>query len=502
MPLNKLVAANTALWPQTLKPFIMPGAGFCQLANQEFVVSFWNKLTGKQKSLDQLIVEGDLRGALRIVMNQVKEKPEEPSLLLRLADLYVRLGEKGNALKVYLRVGEFYGNRGFFNKAVAAFKKALTLEPENQELLQKLAEFNEKVPKFMINSAFVQRVRATKVVDDQTMILDSEEDQLLAGQPLPDDGGELASPPEEPAVRRQPAAEPDLPEQALPEEPVWEMEDEEVARLIAEVQESEVAGGELPQEEQPAALAPDSFWEEEIEFDLDATLNAMEESAEPQEPEVPPSEPQGAWLEEEAAGASQPNPPAGGDAESVPEATEAVFRKRTTKGEGTLDDSDDLAFNSFDDAIDTLFQAPREIETSHISENRRHWPIFRTLPKEALMELIMALETRTFSQGQVICRQGEAGEEMFLLTEGKVQVLRKQDGRINRLATLESGDFFGEGALLTRGGRTASVLAIETTELLVLDQGRFASLTRHFPAMREAIESIWDTRSAAFCKQA
>jgi tetratricopeptide (TPR) repeat protein len=465
-------------------------------------VSFWNKLTGKQKTLDQRIVEGDLRGALRIIMNQVKEKPEEPSLLLKLADLYVRLGEKGNALKVYLRVGEFYGNRCFFNKAVAAFKKALTLEPENQELLQKLAEFNEKVPKFMINSAFVQKVRASKVVDDQTMMLESEEEALLTALPLPTSEGESSSPLEQPAVRRPTVADGERPDLSEQEEPVWEMEDEEVARLIAEVQARDEIAGESREEEPPSALAPDSFWEQEIEFDLDATLNAMEESADAQRVEELPVEPEDEWLEEETDSPSQPSAPSNQVAEPMGEAQEAVFRKRSAKEESALEDSDDLAFNSFDDAIDTLFQAPREIETSHVTENRRHWPIFRTLPKDALMELIVALETRTFSQGQVICRQGEAGEEMFLVTEGKVQVLRKEDGRINRLATLESGDFFGEGALLTRSGRTASVLAIENTEVLVLDQVRFASLTRHFPAMRESIESIWDTRRAAFCKQA
>ncbi|MCB1051763.1 MAG: cyclic nucleotide-binding domain-containing protein [Acidobacteria bacterium] len=439
-------------------------------------MSFWSKLTGKNKTPDQLIMEGNLKGALKLIMEQLRNKPDEPTLLLKLADLYVRMGDTKNALKVYIRIGDYFGKKGFFNKSVAAFKKALNLDPENEELLQKMTEFNEKVPKYMINSTFLQSLRTAVANEDQTMVVPEgedldEADLALSALPEEETEGEEA-----PRVRRDPPTT--IADNEEKEElPSWDLDADEAEALFADIdmELEEPSPTPSPIEEKSESIGnanlnlDNDFWDEEIEFDLDATLNAMEEAAEQEMAvaEIPP----------------EPQEPAG-----------VVFKIQENAIEEEADD-DDPMFNTFDDAIDSLFRPKKNGDASHVIENKKHWPIFRTLPKDALVELIMALETKNFAQGQVICRQGERSSEMFLITEGKVQILMKQDAKIYKLATLGSGDFFGEGAMLTSQPRNASVLALEDTEVLILKQDQFQNLVNSHPEIHEIVESIWITRS-------
>jgi putative peptide zinc metalloprotease protein len=94
---------------------------------------------------------------------------------------------------------------------------------------------------------------------------------------------------------------------------------------------------------------------------------------------------------------------------------------------------------------------------------------FSTLDGERLRRLAARLERLEVSTGETIIRQGEAGEECYVLRSGRVEVLTsgaQGDERI--LATLEPGSLFGEAALLTDGPRNATVRALEPSTLLVL----------------------------------
>jgi putative peptide zinc metalloprotease protein len=94
---------------------------------------------------------------------------------------------------------------------------------------------------------------------------------------------------------------------------------------------------------------------------------------------------------------------------------------------------------------------------------------FSTLDGERLRHLAARLEHLEVSTGETIIRQGEAGEECYVLRSGRVEVLTSEaqgDERI--LATLDPGSLFGEAALLTDGTRNATVRALEPCTLLVL----------------------------------
>lgn len=87
----------------------------------------------------------------------------------------------------------------------------------------------------------------------------------------------------------------------------------------------------------------------------------------------------------------------------------------------------------------------------------------------------------TFPAGAYVFRQGETGAEMFIIQEGKVEILVSKGAEELPLAVLEEGDFFGEMAVLEDLPRTASARAATPCRLLRIDRQTFDQLIRHNP---------------------
>src|ERR1700733_7423365 len=76
---------------------------------------------------------------------------------------------------------------------------------------------------------------------------------------------------------------------------------------------------------------------------------------------------------------------------------------------------------------------------------------------------------REFRAGDVLFREGERGEEMYVIQSGIVQILKKV-GHLDRpLATLGRGEFVGEMALLNDRPRTATAVVLEDARCLLID---------------------------------
>jgi CRP/FNR family cyclic AMP-dependent transcriptional regulator len=80
--------------------------------------------------------------------------------------------------------------------------------------------------------------------------------------------------------------------------------------------------------------------------------------------------------------------------------------------------------------------------------------------------------------GTVLFREGDRGEEMFILQSGKVKISKKIRGVEKTLATLEKGEFFGEMAILNDKPRSASAETVEDSDMLVIDRKTFETLLR------------------------
>ena len=80
---------------------------------------------------------------------------------------------------------------------------------------------------------------------------------------------------------------------------------------------------------------------------------------------------------------------------------------------------------------------------------------------------------RVYRDGDVIVRQGDAGECMYVIQSGKAEVLDQRGGKEVRLALLGESDFFGEMALFDRDTRSATVRATGEVRVISMDKNTF-----------------------------
>jgi CRP-like cAMP-binding protein len=83
--------------------------------------------------------------------------------------------------------------------------------------------------------------------------------------------------------------------------------------------------------------------------------------------------------------------------------------------------------------------------------------------------------------GTVIFKEGEEGDQMFIIQGGRVKVSRSIGGKEQMLAVLGKGDFFGEMALVTRERRTATVTTLEAVHLLAFNREGFLNMINKNP---------------------
>jgi len=108
--------------------------------------------------------------------------------------------------------------------------------------------------------------------------------------------------------------------------------------------------------------------------------------------------------------------------------------------------------------------------------------LFSELSRKDLKRLASATITRAYKKGDTIVKEGADAVAFYLITKGRVNVMRsgKGDGQ-SALASLGPGEFFGEMALLDSYPRSASVVASEDTECVVLSRFDFMAELRSNP---------------------
>lgn len=117
----------------------------------------------------------------------------------------------------------------------------------------------------------------------------------------------------------------------------------------------------------------------------------------------------------------------------------------------------------------------------------RRVPLFSRLGRNELVRVGMLADEVDLMKGRVLMREGERGEEMFVVVEGRATVER--GGTV--VATRGPGEFFGEIALLDGGPRTATVTLAADSRLLVIGRRGFQALIHEFPDIRmQVLEAL------------
>jgi hypothetical protein len=126
-------------------------------------------------------------------------------------------------------------------------------------------------------------------------------------------------------------------------------------------------------------------------------------------------------------------------------------------------------------------------------------PLFRDFSVDEMVAVIQGLKLLSFERGEVILRQGQPGGSLYTLTSGRVRAFRKdpETRKQVKIADLKEGAFFGEISILTGQPRTASIVALNSCELLELDRPTLDRITQTHPHVWDVLREFAEKRSAA-----
>ena len=115
---------------------------------------------------------------------------------------------------------------------------------------------------------------------------------------------------------------------------------------------------------------------------------------------------------------------------------------------------------------------------------------------EDLMARAQSVTERSFRSGEVVFRQGDVGDRIYVVKSGDVEVVREdpEKGEV-LLARLGKGAYFGEMALLTDAPRNASVRAVGDVTTLAIARDDFHSLFSSIPAFEHSIRQVLKERA-------
>ncbi|HKP15938.1 MAG TPA: Crp/Fnr family transcriptional regulator [Gemmatimonadaceae bacterium] len=115
-------------------------------------------------------------------------------------------------------------------------------------------------------------------------------------------------------------------------------------------------------------------------------------------------------------------------------------------------------------------------------------PMFSGLQRDELLKFAELTRERTYPKGSVILFQGDPGDSLYVLRQGRAKVvLIGEDGREVILGVLEPGAHFGELALIDDQPRSAHVIAMEDSQLLILRREDFRRRVEANPSVAWAL---------------
>jgi CRP-like cAMP-binding protein len=121
--------------------------------------------------------------------------------------------------------------------------------------------------------------------------------------------------------------------------------------------------------------------------------------------------------------------------------------------------------------------------------------LFEALDDAGRHELLSSAKKTLHKDGFVICKEGETGDEFFVLTGGRVRVTADDLGSAKEIAILEKGAFFGEMAVLNHEKRAATVIALGEVELVRFQRASVNAVLQRYPAAREMLSRVGVLRS-------
>jgi len=115
-------------------------------------------------------------------------------------------------------------------------------------------------------------------------------------------------------------------------------------------------------------------------------------------------------------------------------------------------------------------------------------PLFKYSSSTLRNVLLMALRLETYAPKDEIVREGELGEEICFISQGKAEITTHEGSMVH--GTFESGDYFGDLSLILGEKRTASVKALTYCETFILNKEDFNDIKDKYPEIREVLKKM------------
>lgn len=148
-----------------------------------------------------------------------------------------------------------------------------------------------------------------------------------------------------------------------------------------------------------------------------------------------------------------------------------------------------------DRAIEVL-AAPDESAPAADPNARPPLPLFADLEQAAFVELVGLMDLKHHVAGDVLSREGEGGDRIYVIAAGKAEVSRQVDGQPRTLAFLGGGSIFGEISLLTGTAPSVTVTCAADSEVFEIEREDLNQLARAHPEVPAKLTAFAQARMA------
>ncbi|MGE0397168.1 MAG: cyclic nucleotide-binding domain-containing protein [Kofleriaceae bacterium] len=400
---------------------------------------------------------GKYKRALAAYLELERIEPRDAQWAKRAAETYRRLGNNKHAIEAFERSCERYSQNGFLVQAIAVCKLILQIDPQNANALSRLAQLNEQAGQ-----------GPTKA------------------QGFADNNPALHANPNVAAIRRTGHIT------ALKLTPAEQAQADAVAKM------QEAAAPAWPAPAPVPAPAPQLFRTR----NKPTTPPAMPGIAMSRTKSKPIQLPPGAALETVNLAKEVPQTVMSSPGVHVIpiDDEELEIEVRTSSQVIEIEGPDEMTVDAeVDDSTELTFEDIEEIPLGQprpigmiASRALAATPLFAGLPKEALEALVANLTLVSLEENGVLFHEGDPGDALYVIVEGEVSVQAEGPPRVE-MARLGPGTFIGEVALLTDQPRSATVTAVQTSELLRIDRHTLSRvLADHGDVLRALLRFVRD----------
>ena len=126
----------------------------------------------------------------------------------------------------------------------------------------------------------------------------------------------------------------------------------------------------------------------------------------------------------------------------------------------------------------------------------RRIPLFSQIDPNKLKLLALASERLRYADGQMVCRQGDAGDAAFVIMDGTADVIVDTGTEEITVAQVGRNDIVGEIAILCDVPRTASIRSVGDLDVLKISKDRFVRILNDFPTVGLGVMRVLADRLA------